>query len=64
MELKTSFVLAAILGIATSLFMIIAFFFHIERDSREPPFIPQTIPYIGHLIGIIRKGGSYYDQVR
>lgn len=63
-EFKISFVTAVILGITTSLFMILAFFFNIKRDPKEPPFIPQSIPYVGHLFGIIRKGESYYHQIR
>ena len=33
-------------------------------DQLEPPRIPQNIPFLGHLLGLIRHGLRYYDQVR
>ena len=35
-----------------------------QHDPREPPCIPKPIPYIGHLLGLIRHGTRYYAQVR
>ena len=37
---------------------------HVEYDAREPPIIPQSIPYVGHLISIARYGSSYYAMIK
>ena len=33
-------------------------------DQLEPPVIPQKIPFLGHLLGLIRHGLRYFDHVR
>lgn len=36
----------------------------IELDPTEPPLLKPTIPYIGHIIGIIRyAGGGYHEKL-
>lgn len=35
-----------------------------KHDPREPPLIPQPVFWIGHLLGLIRKGSRYYANVR
>lgn len=35
-----------------------------QRDLREPPFIPSTIPYVGHAFGLLRHGVSYFVLLR
>lgn len=35
-----------------------------KYDQLEPPRIPQKIPFLGHLLGLIRHGLRYYDRVR
>lgn len=64
MEFNLSLMIVVTLGIGTSMFMILAFFLSVKQDPREPPYIPQTIPWVGHLIQVIRKGTRYYDRVR
>ena len=36
----------------------------ITQDAREPPVVPHAIPYIGHLIQLLRFGSSYYGMIR
>lgn len=31
--------------------------------DAEPHFLPPGIPYFGHIVGIIRKGVDYYDEL-
>ena len=31
---------------------------------NEPPLIPQTIPYVGHILGLLWHGTRYYGIVR
>ena len=63
MESSVPFVLLAIL-IAAGLYKAITYVLSVEQVFKEPPFIPQTIPYIGHLLGIVRHGTKYYSRVR
>ena len=35
-----------------------------KYDAKEPPLIPQTLPYIGHLIGLWIEGFGYYKKLR
>jgi hypothetical protein len=35
-----------------------------KYDPKEPPVIPQKLPYIGHLIGFLRGGFTYYTKLR
>jgi len=34
------------------------------RDPREPPFIPETIPLIGHLISQFTEGASFFKRIQ
>ncbi|KAK5133928.1 hypothetical protein LTR08_007157 [Meristemomyces frigidus] len=33
------------------------------KDPQEPPFLPSTIPVIGHLIHMFREGADYYTKL-
>ena len=33
-------------------------------DPKEPPYVPARIPLIGHVIGLLTHGTSYYNQIR
>lgn len=64
MEFNKSWTIGLTLAIVISIFMVLAFFFNARPDPTEPPYIPQTIPVVGHLIEVMRKGTNYYDRVR
>ncbi|ATY64412.1 Cytochrome P450 [Cordyceps militaris] len=49
---------AAVVLLACSL----EFLFSIGDDPREPPVVRPTIPLIGHVIGIMRGGPTYYSE--
>ena len=34
------------------------------QDPQESPSVPASIPYLGHIIGIIRSKFSFYVQLR
>ncbi|KAH8799368.1 cytochrome P450 [Xylogone sp. PMI_703] len=36
----------------------------LEHDPREPPLIPQSVPIIGHLLGLHRHGVEYFNILR
>lgn len=31
---------------------------------NEPPLVPQSIPYVGHILGLLRHGTRYYGITR
>ena len=35
-----------------------------NHDPREPSYIHPSIPFIGHLIGMIRYGAKYFEYVK
>ena len=37
---------------------------HTTQDAKEPPMIPHAIPYIGHLVGLLRHGSKYFGITR
>lgn len=40
------------------------FIFSLGDDPREPPRIRSKVPLIGHLLGLIQHGPTYYSQTR
>ena len=48
----------------TFLAFVINRFLTIDFDPREPPVIKPGIPYIGHILGIIRYGTKYFEIVK
>ena len=46
-----------------------AVFFTLNRfspryDSREPPVLPQKVPFLGHILGLLQYGLKYYSIIR
>ena len=35
-----------------------------QRFSNEPPVVSHSIPYIGHILGLLRHGSKYYQITR
>ena len=53
-----------LLAMATGLYFVLEYFMGIRLDSKEPPLVSSTIPYVGHVIGLIRTGTRYYAKMR
>lgn len=51
---------AVILATALLLLPLLNKFLAPNRDPREPPFIEPSIPFIGHIIGILRHQNNYH----
>lgn len=34
-----------------------------QHDPREPPVVPTRIPYVGHIVGLIRHGAKYFQMI-
>ncbi|CAI6296420.1 unnamed protein product [Periconia digitata] len=56
--------LATVLALVIGAVALISYFGSIRVDAREPPVIQPRIPIIGHLIGLLRNGPLYFNQVR
>lgn len=55
--------LAPVIGAIAATIVVLHYVLRIAKVPREPPFVPQKIPYVGHLIGILRHGTKYYDSI-
>ena len=53
-----------VLVIALTCWILLEKFLSLSHDAKEPPIIPQTLPYVGHLLGMLRHGSRYYTQIR
>ena len=38
--------------------------FKSRYDPREPPVLPQKVPFFGHLLGLLRHGLKYYTIIK
>ena len=59
--LSTPFLVVAV---CAALYYAISGVLEAKRDPREPPTLPQRIPFIGHVIGMIQKKAKYYVRLR
>lgn len=53
-----------LLLIAVTTIVVIAARKMLSHDPREPPLAPQSIPLIGHIIGLSRSKFNYYVELR
>lgn len=64
-KLSDPYAIIVILGIATLVYFIArrsaTFGGH---DPREPPLAPQSIPFIGHMLGMSKSSFNYYVELR
>ncbi|KAL8664589.1 MAG: hypothetical protein Q9168_007872 [Polycauliona sp. 1 TL-2023] len=54
---------AAALGLATIAILASRFWSAPRDNSRTPPIIPQVIPFVGHLFGILKHGFEYFEHL-
>lgn len=52
------------LAVVPLAYLVLAYIVKPKHDAREPPLIPSGIPYIGHLINILRYKMRYYVNLR
>lgn len=46
------------------LFIYIFVKFHFKHDPHEPSYVQPYIPFIGHILGMIRYGAKYFYIVK
>lgn len=35
-----------------------------RHDPKEPPVLPQKVPFLGHILGLLQHGLKYYTVLR
>ena len=35
-----------------------------QYDPKEPPVLPQKVPFFGHILGLLQHGLKYYTVIR
>lgn len=50
------------IGVATLIYFAASKMF--GHDRREPPLAPQSIPFVGHMLGLSRSKFNYYVDLR
>ena len=62
-SLTTPLLLALAIVSATTWYAL-DYFYVPKQLPNEPPLVGHYIPYIGHIIGLIRHGTRYYQIIR
>ena len=55
--------LAISVSVLALVVVLIQRYLAVQKDDREPPFVPSKIPIVGHLLHIIREGADYYGRL-
>ena len=42
----------------------VGYFYAPRLSPKEPPLLDHPIPYIGHILGLLRHGTRYYEITR
>lgn len=48
----------------TALIYLLNYFYVPKHSPNEPPLLPSRIPYIGHILGLLRYGTRYFEITR
>jgi hypothetical protein len=54
----------ALLAIGIGTYFALSHFLGTKLDPREPPIARTSIPYIGHVIGMMRSKFNYHVELR
>lgn len=64
MEYSFSSSAIVVLVACSSILYLVKRYLELEHDPKEPPLMPQKIPYIGHVLGLIQHGLRYYTKLK
>jgi hypothetical protein len=53
-----------VFGLVAAGVILLVRLFGPKIDPREPPVVHPKIPFIGHIIGMMREGPSYLKNIR
>jgi hypothetical protein len=57
-------VFAAILGGFVSTYLFLRLLLHYTQDTKEPPAIATSVPFIGPILGMMTKRTHFYTYNR
>jgi len=53
-----------VLPLALPFLLVLSLYQFFSRlDSREPPLIPQSLPFVGHILGLLFDGHIYLEKI-
>jgi hypothetical protein len=64
MESSVETIYLLILVAFLSLWLLLDHLYAPKHNPREPPVLSSSIPYIGHILGLLRYGHKYYQTTR
>ena len=65
MEISLNTPLLLVLAILSATTWYALDYFYVPKQlPNEPPLVGHHIPYIGHIIGLLRHGTRYYQIIR
>ncbi|KAI0388634.1 cytochrome P450 [Xylariaceae sp. FL0594] len=56
--------LAAAVGVVIATYVFFHALLHVTHDSREPPLVATSIPYIRPILGMLRQSSRYHNYLR
>ena len=64
MENTINLVILLLLLTFLSSWLVLDYLYAPKHHPKEPPVVPSSIPYIGHILGLLRHGSKYYQTTR
>lgn len=63
---ELSRLLVALAFLPTAAFLLLRLVEHLtlRPGPKEPPLVKTSVPFIGHILGLLRYGVSYYIHLR
>ncbi|KAF2679173.1 cytochrome P450 [Lentithecium fluviatile CBS 122367] len=54
-----------LLGISIVTFIAVSLdrLLRVKKNASEPPFVPMSVPYFGHMLGVIGEQANYYQKM-
>ena len=53
-----------LLAAAIALWFVLDYLYAPRHETNEPPVVSSSIPYVGHILGLLRYGTKYYQITR
>ena len=53
-----------ILLLVVVVYVSLVYLFGPKYDPREPPVIASLVPFVGHILGLLRYGQRYFEILR
>lgn len=51
-------------AVATAAWFALDYICAPRLSQKEPPLLPHPVPYVGHILGLLRHGTKYYEMTR